>query len=109
MGNFEFRQVASIGQIEDGCAIEVILGEEVIAVFRLGDDYYATSGICTHAYARLSEGYVEDDVIECPYHGGSFDIRTGRALTAPCTRDLKTYPLRIEGDAILVEITTVVA
>lgn len=106
MGQVEFRSAASIDQIGDGCVIEVTLGEEVIALFRLGSDVYATSGICTHAYARLAEGYVEDNVIECPYHGGTFDIRTGKALSAPCTRDLETYPLRIEGDAILVGIST---
>ena len=104
MRHVEFQRVASVGQIEDGCAIEVTVGEDVIAVFRLGNDYYATAGVCTHAYARLAEGYVEDNVIECPYHGGSFDIRTGQALAAPCTTDLRTYPLRIEGDAILVGI-----
>ncbi len=106
MGHVEFRRVASAGQIEDGCAIEVTIGNEVIALFRLGDDYYATAGICTHAHARLVEGYVEGNAIECPFHGGSFDIRTGQALTAPCTRDLPTYPVRVEGDAILVGIAT---
>lgn len=106
MGKVDFRRVASVGQIEDGCAIEVTIDDEVIALFRLGDDYYATAGICTHAHARLVEGYVEGNVIECPFHGGSFDIRTGRALSVPCTRDLKTYPLRVEGDAILAGIAT---
>lgn len=106
MAHIKFQQVASIGQIGDGGVIEATIGDDVIAVFRLGDEYYATAGICTHAHARLVEGYVEGNVIECPYHGGSYDIRTGKALTVPCTRDLKTYPLRIEGDAILVGLTT---
>jgi nitrite reductase/ring-hydroxylating ferredoxin subunit len=106
MERVEYKRAASIDQIEDGGAVELTFGEEVIALFRLGSDFYATAGICTHAYARLAEGYVEDNVIECPYHAGTFDIRTGKALSAPCTKDLKTYPLRIEGDAIFVGIST---
>jgi nitrite reductase/ring-hydroxylating ferredoxin subunit len=106
MRQVEFHRAVSIGEIEDGGVSEVTIGENIIAVFRIGDDYFATAGLCTHAYARLAQGYVEGDVIECPYHGGTYDIRTGKALSAPCTRDLKLYPLRIEGDEILVGIET---
>ena len=67
-------------------------------------EIYATHGICTHALALLSEGWVEDGKIECPLHQGQFDIRTGKALCAPLTQDLRTYAVRLEGDNIFVDL-----
>jgi ethylbenzene dioxygenase ferredoxin subunit len=67
-----------------------------LAVYTAGDGYYVTDALCTHGMALLSDGYQEDFVIECPLHGGSFDIRSGAPLTAPCEMALKTYPVVLE-------------
>lgn len=75
-----------------------------IAVYRIEGEYYATSNICTHASALLSEGEVVECYIECPAHFGLFDIRTGKAQGAPVTRDLRTYPVKVDGTRILVRI-----
>ena len=75
-----------------------------IAVFNLDGVFFATDDICTHMRARLSDGFVEDDVVQCPLHFGTFDIRSGKARSAPCTEDLQTYPARIEGDWVMVEL-----
>ncbi len=104
MDSTTFHRVAAADDLSDGDVIEVKVGDDVITVFRIGDEFHATAGICTHAYARLVEGYVEGDIVECPYHGGSFDIRTGKAVASPCTVDLKRYPLRVEAGEILVGI-----
>lgn len=100
-----YHRVAATNDLQDGDVIEVQVGKTLLAIYRIDGGFYATEGICTHAYARMAEGYVEGDLIECPYHGGAFEIRTGKAVAAPCTQDLKTYPLRIDGDAIFVGIT----
>jgi naphthalene 1,2-dioxygenase system ferredoxin subunit len=99
-----YHRVAATNDLQDGDVIEVQVGKTLLAIYRIDGGFYATEGICTHAYARMAEGYVEGDLIECPYHGGAFEIRTGKAVAAPCTQDLKTYPLRIDGDAIFVGI-----
>ena len=67
-----------------------------LAVFLAGGEVFVTDAMCTHGLAVLTDGYQEDFVIECPLHGGSFDIRTGAALTAPCEIAVKTYPVSID-------------
>lgn len=66
-----------------------------IAVFRLGDAFHATADTCTHGAASLCDGHVEDGQVECPWHAGRFDIRTGQATASPCTDPLRVYPTRV--------------
>jgi 3-phenylpropionate/trans-cinnamate dioxygenase ferredoxin subunit len=75
-----------------------------IALYHCGDTFYATTDICSHAYAELSEGYLDCDdcTIECPLHGSRFDIRTGAVLTLPAYEPIEIYPVRVEGDDLLV-------
>lgn len=75
-----------------------------LALYRLAGRYYATADTCTHAGARLSEGEVVEGFIECPAHYGLFEIATGTAQGAPVCRDLATYPVRVAGSRIEVEI-----
>src|SRR5207244_12349825 len=65
---------------------------------------YATDNICTHAYAGLSDGWLDGEVIECPLHAARFDIRSGKVLDPPATEDLKTYPVRIVDGEIQVRL-----
>lgn len=73
-----------------------------IAVYRLHDGYFAIEDICTHDGGPLAEGEVEDDVVICPRHGARFSIRTGAALSLPAITAVERYPVRIEGDDLLV-------
>jgi nitrite reductase/ring-hydroxylating ferredoxin subunit len=77
-----------------------------LAVFRLDDGFFATEDTCTHAQASLAAGEVdlEEGTVECPYHMSQFDIRSGRVLNLPATRPIKTYPVKIIGDEVFVEI-----
>lgn len=100
----EYHAVAEISEIDEGEAIQVSVGRTDIALYMIDGDYYATDDICTHAYASLADGYVENGQIECPLHGACFDIRTGKALTAPANVDLRTFPVKIEDDKILVGV-----
>jgi nitrite reductase/ring-hydroxylating ferredoxin subunit len=83
-----------------------IPGAEPIAVFRLSDGVFATDDTCTHGAASLAEGFIEGGEVECPFHSGRFDIRTGAATYHPCTVGLRTYPVRIEGREIIVDLTS---
>jgi 3-phenylpropionate/trans-cinnamate dioxygenase ferredoxin subunit len=73
------------------------------AIYRTADDqYYATDGLCTHAKVHLADGFVMDNIIECPKHNGRFDFTTGQAKGAPACVNLKTYPVKVEGGKVFV-------
>lgn len=76
-----------------------------IALFRLGDGFFATDDVCTHAQASLAAGDIdlEEGTVECPYHMSQFDIRSGRVLSLPATRPVKVYPVKIVGGEVFVE------
>lgn len=98
----------------EACAVEAIDEEDVrrfdhgartFAIYRSPDDaFYATDGLCTHAAVHLADGLVVDHTIECPKHNGRFDYRTGQAKGAPVCINLKTYPVKVEGGKVLVDI-----
>jgi len=76
-----------------------------IAVYRLNDGFYATEDTCSHAQASLAAGDIdlEECTVECPYHASLFEIRTGRVLSLPASKPVKTYPIKVEGDEVFVE------
>ncbi len=69
-----------------------------------GGEIFATDNVCTHGQARLCEGFLEGHEIECPLHQGRFDIRTGRALCAPVTAPIRSYPVRIDAGRVLIAV-----
>ncbi|HJZ48258.1 MAG TPA: non-heme iron oxygenase ferredoxin subunit [Roseiflexaceae bacterium] len=81
-------------------------GGQRIAIYHCGDTFYATTDICSHAYAELSEGYLDCDdcTIECPLHGSRFDIRSGDVLGLPAYEPIATYLVRVDGEDLLVEL-----
>lgn len=76
----------------------------VYAIYNTDDGFFATDGMCTHEEQSLEDGLVIDQVIECPLHGGRFDIKSGKALSAPVCVDLKIYHVKIEGDQVFIQI-----
>lgn len=79
--------------------------EGSVAVYALGETYYATQDGCTHARASLSEGEIlEGELIECPVHGGTFHIPSGRAVGFPCKLPLRTYKVVDAGDTLRIEL-----
>ena len=94
--------VGAIGDIPEDGVIGFDFGVDSYAVYRTKSGYYATEAFCTHEMVPLADGFVSGDVIECQMHQGRFDIRTGEALSPPVTVALKTFPVRIDGDRILI-------
>jgi len=80
--------------------VELAGHDDPFAVYNLDGTYYLTDDTCTHAMASLSDGDIEDGVIVCPLHGGAFDIKSGKAVEAPCTLALKVYEIYREGDEL---------
>lgn len=99
-----WRTATSLQALRPGSVKGVEIDGTPVALYRLGDEVFATNGICTHAFAFLVDGFVEDGKIECPLHQGLFDIRSGKALCAPLTRNLQTYAVRIDDGVVYVDL-----
>lgn len=100
-----WTKIATTDQLEDDDEIlPVSIGQTQLALYRSEGEFFASDNVCTHAYALLSDGFLEDGCIECPLHQAKFDIRTGRALCAPATRDIRVYPVRVDNTDILVDL-----
>lgn len=99
-----WREAISLDELQPGAVKRADIDDTPIAVYRLGDEVFATHGICTHALAFLAEGFLEDGKIECPLHQGQFDIRTGKALCAPLSKDIQTFAVKIDGGKVFVDL-----
>lgn len=89
----------------DGGVMAVTIDKIPVALYRFGEDYLATGNICTHQFALLSDGFVEDGCVECPLHQARFDVRTGKALSGPVNKDLDTYAVKVEDGQVFVDVT----
>lgn len=98
-------EAANKDDVPDQGTLRVECGREAICLYNLGGEIYATQDECSHGSASLSEGFiVEDCLIECPLHQGSFNVKTGAAVAVPCKDDLRIFPVKIEGDKVFVQI-----
>ena len=85
-------------EVEAGQAIRIENGKLVLAVFNLNGDFFVTDDACTHGPGSLSEGCVEGDIVECDFHNGAFNIRTGEVTAAPCMVPVKIYRTVVDAD-----------
>jgi 3-phenylpropionate/trans-cinnamate dioxygenase ferredoxin subunit len=91
--------------IEIESVLRVDYGDLTFAVYRGPDGlHYCTDGLCTHEAIHLADGLVIDYEIECPKHSAVFDYRTGEVLTPPACFDLRTFPIRVEGGKVWIDI-----
>jgi len=96
--------VLPIGELRQGSMRSCeIVGRDIL-LCHTHEGVFALDNICTHAYARLSEGYLRGTRVLCPLHGGAFDIASGCALASPAVHKLATFPTRIVGDTIEVAV-----
>jgi 3-phenylpropionate/trans-cinnamate dioxygenase ferredoxin component len=100
-------KVAGTGDIPEGEARRFEVDGRLVAVANLGEEgFRAVDAICSHAHYFLDEGEVDVDfeTIECPKHGSTFDLNTGKPRTLPATTPVRAYNVKIEGDDILIEV-----
>ena len=90
--------------IAAGTVLRVEAAGLTVAVFNLDGQFYVTDDACTHGPGSLSEGYIDGDVIECNFHNGQFDIKTGEVVSPPCMIPIKTYPTTVEGGAVFIDV-----
>ncbi|PYN41669.1 MAG: ferredoxin [Candidatus Rokuibacteriota bacterium] len=100
----KFMKVATTDELEDEQAKLVEVEGQKIALFRVREAFYALSDTCTHRGGPLSEGTVEGAEVTCPWHGARFDIKSGAVLGPPAGREVKSYPVRVTGADLEIEV-----
>jgi len=90
-----WKKVCEVSQVKEDFPFSANVEGKEVGVYLIDGNYYALEDVCPHAYALLSQGFVDDGKIECPLHEALFDVRTGQCLREPGGRDLQTYPTRV--------------
>lgn len=98
-------KLATTNEVPEGEVLGINADGRQVALYRYNGDFFATSNVCTHQYALLSEGYFEDGCIECPLHQGRFDVRSGKAMCAPLTENIKVFSVKVEDETIFVNLS----
>ncbi len=99
----KFIKVGRVGELAEGCAATVEANGQQVALFRIGERYYALEAACPHEGEPLAEGTIEGLRVVCPWHGYGFHLKTGECETDPDLHAL-TYPVKIQGEDILIEM-----
>lgn len=94
----------ALDAVPSGDVIGVAVDGADIALYEVEGEIFATTNICTHGHARLSDGFLDGREIECPLHQGKFDVCSGKALCAPLTEDIRSYPVKIENGRVFVAV-----
>lgn len=97
-------KIATVDQISDDESLAIEIQGKQLALHQSNDELFITDNVCTHQYALLSDGFLEDGCIECPLHQAKFDLRTGEAMCAPATVGVQVYPVKTEGQDIFVAL-----
>ena len=100
----ELTKICPASEVADNSVKSFEVGTNVIAVYNLGGEFFATDNECTHGAASLADGILEDDVIECALHFGAFNVKTGEAVQAPCFTPLRTYKVVVQDGQVMVDL-----
>ena len=92
--------VARTSDLGPGELMYVEVGSDPVVLVNVEGEYFALNDICTHQDASLSDGEIIGDELECPLHGGAFDIRTGMPASFPVVVPVETYQVRVDGEII---------
>ena len=95
--------LCSTDEVAPGNAVKVEAGDLTLAVFNVDGEFFVTDDLCTHGPGSLAEGYIDGDVVECNFHNGQFNIRTGEVVSPPCMVPIKTYKTVVENGRVFVE------
>lgn len=97
-------EMCKTGDVMEGSAIKVETGDLTLAVFNLNGAFYVMDDVCSHGPGSLSEGFISGETVECDFHNGSFDIKTGEVVEPPCMIPQKVYKTLVEGDTVYIEL-----
>jgi len=95
--------LCSTADVAPGNAVKVEAGDLTLAVYNVDGEFFVTDDACTHGPGSLSEGYIDGDVVECNFHNGQFNIKTGEVVAPPCMIPVKTYRVVVENGRVMIE------
>ena len=95
---------AAVDDLIDNDVTGIDVDGHALAFYRVNSEVFATDSVCTHGNADLCDGFFEDYQIECPLHQGRFDVHSGKALCAPLTENIRTYPIKIEDGRVYIAL-----
>ena len=95
-------ELCRTGDVAVGTALKVEAEGLELAVFNLEGEFYVIDDQCTHGPGSLSEGYIDGDIVECDFHNGAFNIKTGEVAAPPCMIPVRTYRTAIDGDKVCI-------
>ena len=98
----DFVRVAGVGDIPAGEMLTVQVDGDDVVLANVDGEIYAFAGECTHKGGPLGDGVLEGDEVECPFHQGRFNVKTGEATEAPPTEPIQNFQVQVEGDDIKV-------
>jgi nitrite reductase/ring-hydroxylating ferredoxin subunit len=97
-------ELCNTGDVAPGTALKVEIDDLALAVFNIGGKFHVTDDACTHGPGSLSEGYIDDDIVECNFHNGQFNIRTGEVVSPPCMVAVRIYPATVVDGKVTIEV-----
>jgi nitrite reductase/ring-hydroxylating ferredoxin subunit len=100
----EWQDVAARDQLDADFPLGVEVNGQAIGIYLVGDQVHAIEDICPHAEALLSQGFVENGVVECPLHGAQFEIASGKCLNEIGERDIRCFPVKVENGRVVIQI-----
>jgi len=96
--DYEYIQVCLANEIPPGERLFIEIGNDAVVIFNIGGKYYAIDDVCSHDRGPLGDGYRDNYQIVCPRHGARFDVTTGKVMAPPAREDIKSYPVRVNGE-----------
>ena len=96
--------VAAEADLFEGAGIAVTPQNFDIAIFKVDDGVFAFNNECSHGNAKLCEGFVEGNFVECPFHQALFDVRDGSIACGPATEPAKAWPVKIENGRVFLDL-----
>jgi biphenyl 2,3-dioxygenase ferredoxin subunit len=96
-------RLCRVSEVGRGEVVKVEAHGLTLAVFNLDGEFHVTDDACTHGPGSLSEGFIDGDCVECNFHQGVFNIRTGAVVQPPCVVPVKTYPVTVDDGAVYID------
>ena len=97
-------ELCKVEDVAVGGVIKIEAAGLTVAVYNLEGEFCVTDDHCTHGPGSLSEGFIDGDLVECNFHQGVFNIRTGEVVAPPCMVPVKTYTTVVEGGRVYIEV-----
>ena len=99
-----WTEVAAVADLFEGAGIAVTPAGHDIALFHVEGDVFAIDNLCTHGNAKLCDGFVEGENVECPFHQAQFSLRDGSVQCGPATEPMRVWPVRIEDGRVFLQL-----